>query len=249
MSKPLSGKAALVTGAARRIGRGIALALAEAGANVAVNYAGSEAAATEVAEQIRANGVEAITVQANVGRADEADQLIKDVIGAWGKIDILVNNAGITRDNLIMRMKEEEFDQVIETNLKGVFNCLKAATRPMMKQRSGRIINISSVVGVLGNAGQANYVAAKAGVIGLTKSSARELASRGITVNCVAPGFIDTEMTQVLADDLRDNMLSGIPLARLGRPEEIADVVLFLASDASSYMTGQTLHVDGGMYM
>ncbi|KAF6574389.1 3-oxoacyl-[acyl-carrier-protein] reductase [Paenibacillus sp. SEL3] len=249
MSKPLSGKTALVTGASRGIGRSIALALADAGANVAVNYAGSEAAATEVAEQIRAKGVEAITVQANVGRADEADQLIKDVIGAWGKIDILVNNAGITRDNLIMRMKEEEFDQVIETNLKGVFNCLKAATRPMMKQRSGRIINISSVVGVLGNAGQANYVAAKAGVIGLTKSSARELASRGITVNCVAPGFIDTEMTQVLADDLRDNMLSGIPLARLGRPEEIADVVLFLASDASSYMTGQTLHVDGGMYM
>ncbi|MDY8093850.1 3-oxoacyl-[acyl-carrier-protein] reductase [Paenibacillus polymyxa] len=249
MSKPLSGKTALVTGASRGIGRSIALALADAGANVAVNYAGSEAAATEVAEQICAKGVEAITVQANVGRADEADQLIKDVIGAWGKIDILVNNAGITRDNLIMRMKEEEFDQVIETNLKGVFNCLKAATRPMMKQRSGRIINISSVVGVLGNAGQANYVAAKAGVIGLTKSSARELASRGITVNCVAPGFIDTEMTQVLADDLRDNMLSGIPLARLGRPEEIADVVLFLASDASSYMTGQTLHVDGGMYM
>ncbi|MGQ3481970.1 3-oxoacyl-[acyl-carrier-protein] reductase [Paenibacillus sp. TY11] len=249
MSKPLSGKTALVTGASRGIGRSIALALAEAGANVAVNYAGSEAAATEVAEQIRAKGVEAITVQANVGRADEADRLIKDMIGAWGKIDILVNNAGITRDNLIMRMKEEEFDQVIETNLKGVFNCLKAATRPMMKQRSGRIINISSVVGVLGNAGQANYVAAKAGVIGLTKSSARELASRGITVNCVAPGFIDTEMTQVLADDLRDNMLSGIPLARLGRPEEIADVVLFLASDASSYMTGQTLHVDGGMYM
>ncbi|MBE0335470.1 3-oxoacyl-[acyl-carrier-protein] reductase [Paenibacillus sp. 23TSA30-6] len=249
MSKPLSGKTALVTGASRGIGRSIALALAEAGANVAVNYAGSEAAAAEVAEQIRAKGVEAITVQANVGRADEADRLMKDVIGAWGKIDILVNNAGITRDNLIMRMKEEEFDQVIETNLKGVFNCLKAATRPMMKQRSGRIINISSVVGVLGNAGQANYVAAKAGVIGLTKSSARELASRGITVNCVAPGFIDTEMTQVLADDLRDNMLSGIPLARLGRPEEIADVVLFLASDASSYMTGQTLHVDGGMYM
>ncbi|KAF6618912.1 MULTISPECIES: 3-oxoacyl-[acyl-carrier-protein] reductase [Paenibacillus] len=249
MSKPLSGKTALVTGASRGIGRSIALALAEAGANVAVNYAGSEAAATEVAELIRAKGVEAITVQANVGRAEEADQLIKDVVGAWDKIDILVNNAGITRDNLIMRMKEEEFDQVIETNLKGVFNCLKAATRPMMKQRSGRIINISSVVGVLGNAGQANYVAAKAGVIGLTKSSARELASRGITVNCVAPGFIDTEMTQVLADDLRDNMLSGIPLARLGRPEEIADVVLFLASDASSYMTGQTLHVDGGMYM
>lgn len=249
MSKPLSGKTALVTGASRGIGRSIALALAEAGANVAVNYAGSEAAAAEVAEQIRAKGVEAITVQANVGRTDEADRLIKDVADAWGKIDILVNNAGITRDNLIMRMKEEEFDQVIETNLKGVFNCLKAVTRPMMKQRFGRIINISSVVGVLGNAGQANYVAAKAGVIGLTKSSAKELASRGITVNCVAPGFIDTDMTQVLSDDLRDSMLGGIPLARLGRPEEIANVVLFLASDASSYMTGQTLHVDGGMYM
>ncbi|MCC3381389.1 3-oxoacyl-[acyl-carrier-protein] reductase [Paenibacillus farraposensis] len=249
MSKPLSGKTALVTGASRGIGRSIALALAEAGANVAVNYAGNEAAAAEVAEQIRAKGVEAITVQANVGRADEADRLIKDVADAWGKIDILVNNAGITRDNLIMRMKEEEFDQVIETNLKGVFNCLKAVTRPMMKQRFGRIINISSVVGVLGNAGQANYVAAKAGVIGLTKSSAKELASRGITVNCVAPGFIDTDMTQVLSDDLRDSMLGGIPLARLGRPEEIANVVLFLASDASSYMTGQTLHVDGGMYM
>jgi 3-oxoacyl-[acyl-carrier protein] reductase len=249
MSKQLSGKTALVTGASRGIGRSIALALAEAGANVAVNYAGSEAAAAEVADLIRAKGVEAISVQANVGRADEADRLVKDVIDAWGKIDILVNNAGITRDNLIMRMKEEEFDQVIETNLKGVFNCLKAATRPMMKQRFGRIINISSVVGVLGNAGQANYVAAKAGVIGLTKSSAKELASRGITVNCVAPGFIDTEMTQVLADDLRDSMLGSIPLARLGRPEEIANVVLFLATDASSYMTGQTLHVDGGMYM
>lgn len=249
MSKPLSGKTALVTGASRGIGRSIALALAEAGANVAVNYAGSEAAAVEVTEQIRAKGVEAITIQANVGRADEADRLVKDVMDTWGKIDILVNNAGITRDNLIMRMKEEEFDQVIETNLKGVFNCLKAVTRPMMKQRAGRIINISSVVGVLGNAGQANYVAAKAGVIGLTKSSAKELASRGIMVNCVAPGFIDTEMTQVLADDLRDHMLGSIPLARLGRPEEIANVVLFLASDASSYMTGQTLHVDGGMYM
>lgn len=249
MSKPLSGKIALVTGASRGIGRSIALALAEAGAHVAVNYAGSEQAAAEVADLIRAQGSEAITVQANVGRAEESEQMIKQVLDIWGRIDILVNNAGITRDNLIMRMKEEEFDQVIETNLKGVFNCLKAVTRPMMKQRGGRIINISSVVGVLGNAGQANYVAAKAGVIGLTKSSARELSSRGITVNCVAPGFIDTEMTQVLADDLRENMLKDIPLARLGRPEEIAAVVLFLASEASSYMTGQTLHVDGGMYM
>ncbi|MDO7905872.1 3-oxoacyl-[acyl-carrier-protein] reductase [Paenibacillus sp. JX-17] len=249
MSKPLQGQNALVTGASRGIGRSIALALAEAGANVAVNYAGSEAAAAEVVEAIRAKGVEAVAIQANVGILAESERLVKEAAETWGQIDILVNNAGITRDNLIMRMKEDEFDQVIETNLKGVFNCLKAVTRPMMKQRSGRIINISSVVGVLGNAGQANYVAAKAGVIGLTKSAARELASRGITVNCVAPGFIDTEMTQVLPDELRDKLLGDIPLARLGRPEEIADVVLFLASSASSYMTGQTLHVDGGMYM
>ncbi|MFB5266532.1 3-oxoacyl-[acyl-carrier-protein] reductase [Paenibacillus enshidis] len=249
MSKPLSGKTALVTGASRGIGRSIALALAEAGANVAVNYAGSEHAAADTADLIRAKGVEAITVRADVGKADEAGQLVKQVTDTWGRIDILVNNAGITRDNLIMRMKEEEFDQVIETNLKGVYNCLKAVTRPMMKQRSGRIINISSVVGVLGNAGQANYVAAKAGVIGLTKSAARELSSRQITVNCVAPGFIDTDMTQVLPDEMREKILGDIPLARLGRSEEVAEVVLFLASDASSYMTGQTLHVDGGMVM
>ncbi|KOY13420.1 MULTISPECIES: 3-oxoacyl-[acyl-carrier-protein] reductase [Paenibacillus] len=249
MSKPLQGKNALVTGASRGIGRSIALALAEAGANVAVNYAGSQAAAEEVAEAIRAKGAQAITIQANVGQMDEAEQMVKATIEAWGNVDILVNNAGITRDNLIMRMKEEEFDQVIETNLKGVFNCLKAVTRPMMKQRSGRIINISSVVGVLGNAGQANYVAAKAGVIGLTKASARELASRGITVNCVAPGFIETDMTKELSQEIVDNMLNGIPLSRLGQPDEIAGVVTFLASEASSYMTGQTLHVDGGMYM
>ncbi|MBT2283222.1 3-oxoacyl-[acyl-carrier-protein] reductase [Paenibacillus polymyxa] len=249
MSKPLEGKNALVTGASRGIGRSIALALAEAGANVAVNYAGSQAAAEEVAEAIRAKGVKAIILQANVGLMDEAEQMVKATLEAWGNVDILVNNAGITRDNLIMRMKEEEFDQVIETNLKGVFNCLKAVTRPMMKQRSGRIINISSVVGVLGNAGQANYVAAKAGVIGLTKASARELASRGITVNCVAPGFIETDMTKELSQELVDGMLSGIPLSRLGQPDEIAGVVTFLASQASSYMTGQTLHVDGGMYM
>jgi len=249
MSKPLQGQAALVTGASRGIGRSIALALAEAGANVAVNYSGSEAAAQAVVEEIKQLGVEAFAIQANVGQSDQAETLIKEVTNVFGRIDILVNNAGITRDNLIMRMKEEEFDQVIETNLKGVFNCLKSASRPMMKQRYGRIINISSVVGVLGNAGQANYVAAKAGVIGLTKSSARELASRGITVNCVAPGFIDTDMTRELSDELRDKMIQDIPLARLGRPEEIAKVVVFLASEGASYMTGQTLHVDGGMYM
>lgn len=249
MSEALKGQTALVTGASRGIGRSIALGLADLGANVAVNYAGSQAAATEVVEAIRAKGVSAIAVKSNVGRTEEADAMVKQVMETFGRIDILVNNAGITRDNLIMRMKEEEFDQVIETNLKGVFNCLKAVTRPMMKQRYGRIINISSVVGALGNPGQANYVAAKAGVIGLTKSAARELASRGITVNAVAPGFIDTDMTRELPEDMREGLLGGIPLARLGQPEEIAGVVAFLASSSASYMTGQVLHVDGGMYM
>ncbi|SFB57878.1 3-oxoacyl-[acyl-carrier-protein] reductase [Cohnella sp. OV330] len=245
----LSGKAALVTGASRGIGRAIALALAEAGCDVAVNYAGGESAARETANAIEALGRKAILVQANVGKAAEFDAMVQTAIEAFGKLDILVNNAGITRDNLIMRMKEEEFDAVIETNLKGVFNGIKAVTRPMMKQRYGRIINISSVVGVLGNAGQANYVAAKAGVIGLTKSAARELASRGITVNAVAPGFIETDMTDKLPADLREAMLKDIPLGRMGRPEEIASSVLYLASDSASYMTGQTIHVDGGMYM
>lgn len=249
MIEALKGQTALVTGASRGIGRSIALALADMGANVAVNYSGNEEAANAVVAEIKARGVEAIALKANVGKSAEADALVKDVLDTWGRIDILVNNAGITRDNLIMRMKEEEFDQVIETNLKGVFNCLKAVTRPMMKQRYGRIINISSVVGALGNPGQANYVAAKAGVIGLTKSAARELASRGITVNAVAPGFIDTDMTRELPEDMREKLMGDIPLARLGKPEEIADVVTFLASSAAGYMTGQTLHVDGGMYM
>lgn len=249
MTKLLSGQAALVTGASRGIGRAIALALAEAGANVAVNYAGNEEAAARVVSEIEALGVQAFTVKGHVGDSAQFEAIVKQTMDTWGRIDILVNNAGITRDNLIMRMKEEEFDAVIETNLKGVFNGIKAVTRPMMKQRSGRIINISSVVGVLGNAGQANYVAAKAGVIGLTKSSARELASRNITVNCIAPGFIATDMTDQLPEDLKQNLLGDIPLARLGQPEEIAKVAVFLASDAASYMTGQTLHVDGGMYM
>ncbi|MEV2280811.1 3-oxoacyl-[acyl-carrier-protein] reductase [Paenibacillus larvae] len=245
----LTGKVALVTGASRGIGRAIALCLAEAGTDVAVNYAGNEQAAAEVVQQIEAMGRKAAMMRADVSKAQEADQLVKDTLEQLGKLDILVNNAGITRDNLIMRMKEEEFDTVIATNLKGVFNCVKAATRPMMKQRSGRIINISSVVGVLGNPGQANYVAAKAGVIGLTKAAARELASRGITVNAVAPGFIETDMTDQLPEDVKAKMLEDIPLAKLGQPEDVAKTVLFLASADSSYMTGQTLHVDGGMYM
>ncbi|MFC4775429.1 3-oxoacyl-[acyl-carrier-protein] reductase [Paenibacillus sp. GCM10023252] len=249
MFASLEGKNALVTGASRGIGRAIAIALAEAGADVAINYSGSEAAAAETAQAVEALGRKAIMIKANVGKADECDAMVKEVIEQFGSLDILVNNAGITRDNLIMRMKEEEFDQVIETNLKGVFNGIKAATRPMMKQRSGRIINISSVVGVLGNPGQANYVAAKAGVIGLTKASARELASRGITVNCVAPGFIQTEMTDKLPSEMKEQLSAQIPLARLGDPADIAQAVRFLASGAAAYMTGQTIHVDGGMYM
>ncbi|TRY25477.1 3-oxoacyl-[acyl-carrier-protein] reductase [Brevibacillus sp. LEMMJ03] len=245
----LAGKTALVTGASRGIGRAIALRLAEAGANVVVNYAGGEAAAAETVAKVKELGREAIMIRANVANAEEVNEMFKEALERFGTIDILVNNAGITRDNLLMRMKEEEWDEVIATNLKGVFNCLKAATRPMMKQRSGKIINITSVVGVLGNPGQANYVAAKAGVIGLTKTAARELASRGITVNAVAPGFIDTDMTATLPEDVKASMLGQIPLGRLGQADDIAGVVLFLASDAANYMTGQTLHVDGGMYM
>ncbi|WP_027090921.1 3-oxoacyl-[acyl-carrier-protein] reductase [Cohnella thermotolerans] len=245
----LTGKSALVTGASRGIGRAIAIALAQAGADVAINYAGSEAAAAETAKAVEALGRKALLVQANVGKAAEFDAMVQKTLETFGKLDILVNNAGITRDNLIMRMKEEEFDDVIETNLKGVFNGIKAVTRPMMKQRSGRIVNISSVVGVLGNAGQANYVAAKAGVIGLTKSAARELASRGITVNAVAPGYIETDMTGKLSPEIREGILGQVPLGRMGRPEDVASAVVYLVSDAAAYMTGQTLHVDGGMYM
>jgi 3-oxoacyl-[acyl-carrier protein] reductase len=245
----LEGKVALVTGASRGIGRAIAIGLAEAGADVVVNYAGSEQAAEEVVRHIEGLGRRSFKAKANVASSAEVEEMVKQTLERFQKIDIMVNNAGITRDNLIMRMKEEEFDQVIDTNLKGVFNCIKAVTRPMMKQRSGKIINISSVVGVLGNAGQANYVAAKAGVIGLTKSAARELASRNIAVNAVAPGFIETDMTDKLTAEQRDSMLQQIPFARLGQPEDIARVVRFLASDDSAYMTGQTIHVDGGMYM
>lgn len=245
----LNGKTAVVTGASRGIGRAIAIQLASEGANVVVNYSGSEQKAKEVVEEIIALGSKAIAVQANVADNDSVQNLMKTAIDEFGSIDILVNNAGITRDNLLMRMKEDEWDDVIDTNLKGVFLCTKAVTRQMMKQRSGRIINISSIVGVMGNAGQANYVAAKAGVIGLTKTSARELASRNILVNAIAPGFITTEMTDELPEDIKNAMLAQIPLAKLGQPEHIAKAVLFLASDDSEYITGQTLQIDGGLVM
>lgn len=245
----LDGKTAIVTGASRGIGRAIALQLASEGANVVVNFSGSEQKASQVVEEIQNLGSQAIAVQANISDSDSVGQLMNATLEQFGSIDILVNNAGITRDNLLMRMKEDEWDDVINTNLKGVFLCTKAVTRQMMKQRAGRIINISSIVGVMGNAGQANYVAAKAGVIGLTKTTARELASRNILVNAIAPGFITTEMTDALPEDVKSSMLTQIPLAKLGQPEDIAKAVVFLASDDASYMTGQTLHIDGGMYM
>ncbi|WP_088105060.1 3-oxoacyl-[acyl-carrier-protein] reductase [Halalkalibacter urbisdiaboli] len=245
----LQGKVAIVTGASRGIGRATALELARNGANVVVNYAGSKDRAEQVVIEIKELGADAIAIQADVAKSEEVQALVKETIEAFGRVDILVNNAGITRDNLLMRMKEDEWDDVINTNLKGVFNCSKAVTRQMMKQRYGRIINIASVVGVLGNAGQANYVAAKAGVIGLTKTMARELANRNIHVNAVAPGFIETDMTDELNDDMKAQLLGQIPLATLGKPEQIASVVRFLASADADYMTGQTLHVDGGMVM
>ncbi|HHB0563222.1 TPA: 3-oxoacyl-[acyl-carrier-protein] reductase [Staphylococcus aureus] len=242
-------KSALVTGASRGIGRSIALQLAEEGYNVAVNYAGSKEKAEAVVEEIKAKGVDSFAIQANVADADEVKAMIKEVVGQFGSLDVLVNNAGITRDNLLIRMKEQEWDDVIDTNLKGVFNCIQKATPQMLRQRSGAIINLSSVVGAVGNPGQANYVATKAGVIGLTKSAARELASRGITVNAVAPGFIVSDMTDALSDELKEQMLTQIPLARFGQDTDIANTVAFLASDKAKYITGQTIHVNGGMYM
>ena len=245
----LAEKTALVTGASRGIGRATALELAKAGAKVAVNFAGNRAAAEEVVSLIEAAGGQAMLVQADVGNAVDVETMLKAVVERFGKIDILVNNAGITRDNLIMRMKEEEWDAVIHTNLKGIFNCTKAVTRLRMKQKYGRIVNMTSVVGVMGNAGQSNYAAAKAGVIGFTKSMAKELASRNITVNAVAPGYISTDMTANLPEQAKSELQSQIPLQRLGNPEDVAAAVLFLVSPGADYITGQTLHVDGGMVM
>ena len=242
-------KVALVTGASRGIGRGIALELASKGYAVAINYSGNEEKANEVAEAVRELGQKALVVKADVSVESDVKEMVKSVINEFGSLDVLVNNAGITRDNLLMRMKEAEFDQVIDTNLKGVFLCMKTVSRQMMKQRSGKIINISSVVGLSGNPGQINYVAAKSGVIGMTKTAAKELASRNISVNAVAPGFIDTEMTNELSDEIKEELFKLIPLQRLGKVDDVAKVVAFLASDDASYMTGQTLQVDGGMVM
>lgn len=242
-------KTAIVTGASRGIGRKIALELGKEGYNVVVNYAGNKEKAEEVVSEIKSFGVESFAFQANVSEQDEVKAMIKETTSQFGTIDVLVNNAGITRDNLLMRMKQDEWDDVINTNLKGVFNCVQAVTRPMLKQKSGRIINLSSVVGSLGNAGQVNYVATKSGVEGMTRTFARELASRGITCNAVAPGFIVSDMTDQLSDELKEQMKSQIPLARFGEDSDIAHTVAFLASDKANYITGQTIHVNGGMYM
>jgi 3-oxoacyl-[acyl-carrier protein] reductase len=247
VSDLLTGKVAIVTGASRGIGRAIALQLAEIGAKVVVNYASSSGAADELVAQISSSGGEAIAVQADVSKAEQMDALFTTVMAQWGRVDILVNNAGITRDTLLLRMKPEDWQAVIDTNLTGVFLATRLASKIMLKQKSGRIINIASVAGQMGNPGQANYSAAKAGVIGFTKTVAKELATRGITVNAVAPGFIATDMT----NDLKaEGILQYIPLGRYGQPEEVAGMVRFLASDtAAAYITGQTFNVDGGMVM
>ncbi len=242
-------KIAVVTGASRGIGREIALILAGAGAAVIINYNGSAERAEETAEEIREAGGCAEAMRCNVADFEAAGVFLSEVIKKYGRIDILVNNAGITRDGLLMKMSEEDFDAVLDINLKGTFNCIRHVSRQMLKQKSGRIVNISSVSGVLGNPGQANYCASKAGVIGLTKSAARELASRGITVNAVAPGFVDTEMTRVLSEEVRKKAEAQIPLGHFGTPADIADAVAFLASDRAGYITGQVLRVDGGMAM
>ncbi|MGI6144800.1 MAG: 3-oxoacyl-[acyl-carrier-protein] reductase [Clostridia bacterium] len=240
-------RVALVTGASRGIGRAIAIALARQNAKVIINYKGNKEAAIEVQELIRQSGAEAQLVQADVSSSEQVQEMMEKILKEYGRLDILVNNAGINRDTLLMRMKEEDWAQVMQTNLTSAFYCLKAAVRPMMKQRSGKIINISSVVGLHGNVGQANYAAAKAGIIGLTKSAAKELAPRGIMVNAVAPGFIITDMTKQLPSEIQDKIISGIPLGYLGKPEDVANLVVFLAGPGADYITGQVISVDGGM--
>jgi 3-oxoacyl-[acyl-carrier protein] reductase len=243
----LKGKVALITGGSRGIGKAIALKLASLGADIVINYSSSDKKAKEVIEQVKAMGRQGIAVKADVSIMNEAEKLVNEGIDKFGKIDILVNNAGITRDNLLMRMTEQEWDDVLNVNLKGTFNVTKSAIRKMLRQKNGSIINISSVVGVTGNAGQCNYSASKAGMIGFTKSLAKEVGKKSVRVNAVAPGFIKTDMTDALSEELKQEYLKNIPLNRLGTPEDIANAVAFLASDISQYITGQVIIVDGGM--
>ena len=245
----LAGKVAVVTGGSRGIGRAICLQLAEKGAKVVINYVSRSDAAEETRAQVEAIGGECLLVKFNVADTSEVQEAFKEIIAECGRIDILVCNAGITRDSLLIKMKEDAWDEVMAVNLKGAFNCIKEGCRPMMKKRWGRIIVVTSVVGFAGNAGQVNYSAAKAGLMGLARSSARELASRGITVNCVAPGFIDTDMTSDLPETVKEKMLAEIPLGVFGQPDDIAGAVTYLASDAARYVTGQAIHVNGGMFM
>lgn len=245
----LSNKVALVTGGSRGIGREIAIELSKHGVNVAISYINNEEKAQKVIDKIEENGVRGIAVRANVSKEEEVLKMMDIINKELGPIDILVNNAGVTKDNLLIRMKTEDWDKVIETNLKGTYICTKAVARGMMKRKSGKIINIASVVGISGNLGQSNYSASKAGIIGFTKSIAKELASRKINVNAVAPGFIDTDMTEILKEDIKDSIVKNIPMGRIGSPKDIANIVIFLASEKANYITGQVINVDGGMVM
>lgn len=245
----IDGKVAIVTGASRGIGRAIALKLAKLGFNIVINYRNSIEAVENFLNEIKTFGVEVLAIKGDVSNFEEMDRMFNEVMDKFGRVDVLVNNAGITKDTLLMRMKEEDFDQVIDINLKGTFNCLRKVTPIMMKQKSGRIVNISSVVGVAGNAGQVNYAASKSGVLGMTKSLAKEVGSRGITVNAVAPGFINTDMTDVLSDKIKEGIKNNIPLRKFGEAEDVANLVAFLCSEEAAYITGQVINVDGGMLM